>query len=282
MQRLEKTHHRLKEDAILLHYKVYSSEQKEWVVFVHGAGGSSTIWYRQIRAYRKHFNVLVVDLRGHGNTSMLAPSFTYTFDLVSQDIMDVLDHERIKKAHFVGVSLGTILIRHLAEKFPDRVVSMVLAGAVMRITPRLNILLKAANLCKYILPYMWLYRFFAWILMPKKAHQTSRLLFVQEAKKIQHREFLRWLKLTSGVTRLLLQFNEKDTGIPTLYIMGEEDYMFLFSVQEIARQQASSDLAIIPDSGHVCNVDQPTRFNKLSIDFIYQIANQKVLEPVGN
>ncbi|XNQ11793.1 alpha/beta hydrolase [Lysinibacillus sp. 3P01SB] len=35
-------------------------------ILVHGAGGSSTIWYKQICTYRKQFIVLVVDLRGHG------------------------------------------------------------------------------------------------------------------------------------------------------------------------------------------------------------------------
>ena len=53
----------------MLYYKKYElSPEKDWVVFVHGAGGSSSIWYRQIRAFRQHFNVLLLDLRGHGNS----------------------------------------------------------------------------------------------------------------------------------------------------------------------------------------------------------------------
>ena len=38
---------------------------RDWVVFVHGAGGSSSIWYKQVRDFREHFNVLLIDLRGH-------------------------------------------------------------------------------------------------------------------------------------------------------------------------------------------------------------------------
>jgi pimeloyl-ACP methyl ester carboxylesterase len=48
---------------------------------------------------------------------------------VTEDILRLLDHLRIPRAHFVGISLGTILIRHLAELCPERVKSMVLGGA---------------------------------------------------------------------------------------------------------------------------------------------------------
>jgi pimeloyl-ACP methyl ester carboxylesterase len=51
----------------MLHTKPYlNSPEKDWVVFIHGAGGSSSIWFKQIKAYSEEFNVLLVDLRGHG------------------------------------------------------------------------------------------------------------------------------------------------------------------------------------------------------------------------
>lgn len=175
----------LKDENHLLHYKIYSQQHEEWVVLVHGAGGSSTIWYKQIRAYRKHFNVLVVDLRGHGGCVITNSPTKYTLDLVSQDILEVLDSLKIEKAHFVGISLGTMLIRQLAETNPERFHTMLLAGAVIRITPRLHFLLGIANTFKKMIPFLWLYKIFAWILMPRKTHESSRHLFIQEAKKLR-------------------------------------------------------------------------------------------------
>ncbi|MER1998887.1 MAG: alpha/beta hydrolase, partial [Lysinibacillus sp.] len=238
----------------MLHYKIYSQQYEEWVVLVHGAGGSSTIWYKQIRAYRKHFNVLVVDLRGHGSCGIQNSPDKYSLQLVSEDILEVLDHLNIEKAHFVGISLGTMLIRQLAETNPERFHYMLLAGAVIRITPRLHFLLGFAKVMKKMVPFMWLYKLFAWILMPKKTHESSRSLFIQEAKKINHREFLRWLTLTGGIAKYLVKFNEKDTNIPSLYIMGEEDYVFLEPVKRLVKTQPMSKLVILKDSGHVCNV----------------------------
>ena len=54
----------------VLHHRIHHlGPRAEWVVLVHGAGGSSSIWFRQIRAYAREFNVLLVDLRGHGESA---------------------------------------------------------------------------------------------------------------------------------------------------------------------------------------------------------------------
>ncbi|MFB0980488.1 MAG: alpha/beta hydrolase, partial [Alteromonadaceae bacterium] len=98
--------------SILFHTIYPHKTSKVWVVFVHGAGGSSAIWLRQIRAYQIEYNVLLLDLRGHGKSTHLVKTFVdsnYSFNHVSKDIIDVLDHNNIVCAHFVGISLGTII-----------------------------------------------------------------------------------------------------------------------------------------------------------------------------
>ncbi len=259
----------------MIHYTLYPHEtSQEWVTFVHGAGGSSSIWYKQIRAYTKHYNVLMLDLRGHGNSKpSLKQAFNqrYTFDVIVADIIEVLDFEKIEKSHFVGISLGTILIRQLAETYPERVRSMVMGGAIVKLNVRSQILMRFGNVVKSVIPYLWLYRFFAFIIMPKKNHRESRLLFVREAKKLYHKEFLRWYKLTTELKPLLRLFRQVDVGIPTLYVMGEEDYMFLPSIEKLASLQSSAQLAVVPQCGHVVNVEQPQLFNTTTLTFLNNI-----------
>jgi pimeloyl-ACP methyl ester carboxylesterase len=50
--------------------------------------------------------------------------------------------------------------------------------------------------------------------------------------------------------------------------MGDEDYMFLPQVMQLVRNHANSSLQIVPDCGHVCNVEQPDYFNNTAINFI--------------
>lgn len=256
----------------MLHYSTYTNtKSKLWVTFVHGAGGSSSIWFKQIREFSKHFNVLMVDLRGHGKSKrsfLNAFKKKYTFTSLAQDIVDVLDKEKIKSSHFVGISLGTILIRQIAETYPKRIKSMVMAGAIMKLNVRSQILMRFGNLFKSIVPYLWIYRLFAYIIMPKKNHKESRLLFVREAKKLYKKEFMRWYKLTSDLNPLLKLFRQIDIKIPTLYLMGSDDYMFLPSIKQISKFQKLSQLTVVENSGHVVNVDQPIEFNNRAISFI--------------
>jgi pimeloyl-ACP methyl ester carboxylesterase len=256
----------------MLHHKAFVlGPEHEWVVFVHGAGGSSSIWYKQIRDFRKHFNVLLLDLRGHGESQGPLQTWeatTYTFKEVCQEIVEVLDHLGVEQAHFVGISLGTILIRNLGEIDPGRVRSMILGGAITRLSFRSRFLVAMGNMSKRFIPYMWLYQLFAWIIMPKKRHQQSRLLFVNEAKKLAQKEFLRWFRLTYEINPLLKFFEEKELPVPTLYLMGEEDHLFLPPVRHLVSRHKHSTLQVLADSGHVVNVDRADLFNHLAIDFI--------------
>jgi len=256
----------------MLYHKTYRhAESSEWVTFVHGAGGSSSIWFKQIKSFKEHFNVLLIDLRGHGKSQELFKRFfnnEYNFENIAKDILVVMDHLKIRKSHFVGISLGTILMRTLCELAPERVNTMVMGGAVTRLNVRSRFLVAVGNATKRFIPYMWLYRLFAWIIMPKKRNQESRILFANQAKKLCQKEFIRWFNLTYKLNPLLRYFNEREAKRPVLYLMGDHDYMFLPQVMSLVKKQPNSILKIIPDSGHVCNVEQADMFNSLSLEFI--------------
>ncbi len=255
----------------MLYYSIHShSKSADWVTFIHGAGGSSSIWYKQIRDFQKHFNVLLIDLRGHGKSKK--PFYEklkqYSFDVIGDEVVDVLNHLKVKSTHFVGISLGTIVIRELTERFPERSKSLIMGGAVMKLNLRGQILMRTGALLKSVIPYLLLYRFFAFIIMPKKKHRESRNLFINEAKKLYQKEFKRWFTLISEVNPLLTLFRIKDSGVPTLYIMGEEDHMFLPSITKLVEHHKSARLYVIPNCGHVVNVEQPSLFNDYSINFL--------------
>lgn len=265
----------------MLNYTTYQHQDaKIWVTFVHGAGGSSSIWHKQVREFRKHFNVLLLDLRGHGNSKpSIKDAFSeqYTFDSITDDIVAVVNHLKIKKSHFVGVSLGTILIRNIAERYPNMVESMVMGGAIMKLGFKSQVLMRLGVIFKSIVPYIWLYKFFAFVIMPHGNHKESRLLFVREAKKLYQKEFIRWFKLTSEINPLLRFFRANDIKIPTLYVMGGEDHLFLPAVKKLVQKHTTSSLLLIEYCGHVVNVEQPKIFNNLVINYVSDISWEAVL-----
>lgn len=257
----------------------------DWVVFVHGAGGSSSIWYKQLRFFKEYYNVLLMDLRGHGNSQIKVKDSLvdkYTFDMLSQDIIEVLDKHKIEKAHFVGISLGTILIRNIGEDYPERVKSMILGGAIMKMNLRSRFLMRLGNITKSIVPYILLYKLFAFIIMPRRNHKTSRLLFVNEAKKLYQKEFIRWFKLTADINPLLKLFRQKQINIPSFYIMGEQDHLFLPSIRKIVQDHHSAKLFVVKNCGHVVNVEQANTFNHQVNNFISKISPHVKREVVNS
>jgi len=95
------------------------------------------------------------------------------------------------------------------------------------------------------------------------------LLFINEAKKLYQKEFIRWFKLTAEINPVLKWFRQQELSIPTFYVMGQEDYMFLPSVRKVVERHINySKLLVVENCGHVVNVEQPTIFNEEVIQFI--------------
>ena len=97
----------------MLHFKTFlRKDTSSWVTFVHGAGGSIAIWHKQLRDFKQEHNILLIDLRGHGKSKsqIYQKLKSYTFDTISDEVMEVLDYLKIQTSHFVGISLGTIIM----------------------------------------------------------------------------------------------------------------------------------------------------------------------------
>lgn len=245
------------------------TDDKPWITFIHGAGGSSAIWFKQVRFFAPNYNVLLIDLRGHGASAKQEVSDKpYTFIDISTEVIEVLDHLKIQKSHFVGISLGSILICKIAQLRPDLCLKLVPAGAILQLNLRAQILMNLGKVLKNLVPYLWLYRFFAWIIMPRKNHEASRRLFIREAKRLRKGEFIRWYRLTLNVNAELKILREGQLEVPALFISGSEDFMFLPSVTQTVKGQKWSKLEVIPNCGHVVNVEKSDLFNSLVSDFL--------------
>ena len=83
----------------MLYHKIFNHKtSKTWVVFVHGAGGSNVVWFRQLRDFKKHFNVLLIDLRGHGKSKAhYSKEEMYRFDEIALDVIKTMDRSEERR-----------------------------------------------------------------------------------------------------------------------------------------------------------------------------------------
>lgn len=255
----------------MLYYKIYGNEENEPVILIHGIGGNHRIFYKQLKEYSKYFQVIAIDLLGHGKSPGIDRNKKPTFEENVDKVVELMDHLQIEKAHFVGVSLGSIIIHQLLKSNSERVKSATFAGGIttVNIVPKTILLLGFA--IRKNIPYMWLYTFFAHILMPKKNHEQSRIVFIKEAKTLGQFHFTYWLKILRYCDQIYNQIEENI--VPKLYISGSEDHMFYHTLKKDIQKDAYSTISVIENCGHVCNIERSDIFNEQSINFIQKHSN---------
>ena len=109
-------------------YKVHGQGQP--VILIHGFISSGVInWDLPgvTALLAKDFQVITMDVRGHGQSDKPTKEEAYGPELV-EDVVRLLDHLKIKKAHIVGYSMGGIIAGNFIAKHPDRVLSGTLGG----------------------------------------------------------------------------------------------------------------------------------------------------------
>ena len=261
----------------LYHEIIENHPSKDWVVFVHGAGGSVRTWKYQMAAFKQHFNILLLDLRDHGDSQHLSAPFDgrYTFALLARDIVELMDYKGIDRAHFVGVSMGSIVIRWIFELAPELMQSMVLAGGVFRLKLWIDLGLQLGIPIAKLLPFRFLSRSLSLLIMPQRNHQAARRIFLREADRIDPKAFHKWLNMTRSLGRELRHFFKKPLDVKGLVVMGGQDHAFLKPAKRFTQRNPNFDLRIIPKCGHVCNIEAARTFNQLAVSWLLAQSPQK-------
>jgi pimeloyl-ACP methyl ester carboxylesterase len=89
------------------------------IIMIHGGLANANYWGKQVPALDKHYRVIVMDSRGHGRSTR--NSQPYGYDLMSSDVLALMDYLKIKKAAIVGWSDGAIIGLDIAMHHPERV-----------------------------------------------------------------------------------------------------------------------------------------------------------------
>ncbi len=114
--------------GVKIHY--LSQGSGEPVVLIHGMFSSAEVnwqWPGTIAALAKNHRVIALDMPGHGRSDKPETEDAYGVQMV-EDVILLLDHLKIDKAHIVGYSMGGMVAMKLITLHPDRVLSGTLGG----------------------------------------------------------------------------------------------------------------------------------------------------------
>ena len=117
----------VKVNQIELQIREYEQEG-DAIIFLHFSGVNLMMWQRIIPYFHDHYRLILVDLRGHGNSDK--PETGYHIDEMASDVIGVMQHLKLERAHIVGSSLGAEVGLSIAANYPEKVISLVCDGAL--------------------------------------------------------------------------------------------------------------------------------------------------------
>ena len=263
------------DDGVDLFYEITGSGVP--IVFVHEFAGDMRSWEPQVRHFASHYLTLTFNARGYPPSAVPPSASSYSQMRAVADILAVMDHAGIERAHIVGLSMGGFATLHFGLQHPGRALSLCVAGcgygAELAQRDRFR---EEAEACAVMLLDQGMQVF-----GEKYAVGPTRLPF-QKSDPRGFAEFKAQLighsALGSANTQLGVQRERpslysmtealKTLTVPTLILNGDEDWPCLHPGLMLKQVIPSAALAILPNCGHTMNLEAAGEFNRVLESFL--------------
>lgn len=249
-----------------------------WLIFSHEFAGDARSWAGQIEHFSERYRCVTYNHRGFPPSSVPADSGAYSPELLARDLLNVIDHLNIDKAHFVGLSMGANVALDLALMHPERCESLVLSGCGAGTTNR-DVFEENIRAIVDLLQTRGM-KAFAGIY----AEGPTRLPFKRKDPagwRAFRDQFGSHSARGSALTMLGVQLKRRtifsleseltQLRVPTLILVGDEDEPCVDPAVFMKRAIATSGLAILPQTGHTINLEEPALFNQIIDVFLERV-----------
>lgn len=252
-----------------LFYEDIGSPKAPPLVFLHGMSFSHRMWRHQVAALSEHYRVLLVDLRGHGQSQV--GDGQYTQKLFVEDLIGLLDELRIHRVTLCGLSLGAAVAMRTTLDHPERVGGLILSNTRADGDDYDDIVWRERVIVR--IKQLGIGRFVETFLRTVFAPQS----FLARKEEIQIiRETMEQMSPLGMCGALLAQAARPNLvprlfriKVPTLVVAGELDTFTPPSLAEIIHDGiAGSMLRYVPHSAHMSPLENPDEFNKLLLEFL--------------
>lgn len=233
------------------------------LVLLHGFLCDSRVWRTQLEGLSDEFDVVAWDAPGAGATP--DPAETFTIADWARSLAAFLDDHEIEQAHVLGMSWGGMLALELYRLQPNRVLSLLLAGAYAGwkgslgedvAAQRLERCVRESTLLPEEFVHLWVPEFFSES-RPQQLYDEMAAI-VRDFHPLGFRLMAKSLAETDDTPLL------RDIEVPTLLIWGEQDFRSPLSIaHRFADDIPGAELAVIAHVGHITNMEAPTEFNAL-------------------
>ena len=246
----------LSRDGINLHYEIHGDGVT--ILLSHGYSATLEMWRGQIEPLSRHHQLMLWDMRGHGQTDSPDNLAAYSEDATIGDMAALLDAAGTECAIVGGLSLGGYMSLAFYLAHPERVRALLLfdtGPGFKNDEARVAWNRRAAEVAS--------------------TFETDGLASLQsrsrEMAMSTHRSAAGLARAARG---MLAQRDARvikslpNINVPVLIIVGSEDKAFLASADYMAAKIPNAHKVLIPQAGHASNLDQPEMFNQSVVTFL--------------
>lgn len=261
-----------------LYYEVRG--EGEPIVLLHGHSLDTRMWDKQFRAFSKNHKVVRLDFRGYGRSSEQTETFQFTH---MDDVLTVMDSLKIERAHIVGLSMGAFVASDMLAIHPERMFSCVLASGSMKTYKGPSEPMDEAEKAKRdkeiaALKEKGIEKMKAEWLDNLVASGGSHREKIRKPLKRMIDDWTAWQPLHKEVRVIVAHdaevvFKATKPTVPTLMIDSSIEKNEA-TANNNARHPWMLDFLpngehfVLPDCGHMMNMEQPKAFNAKVLEFI--------------
>lgn len=257
------------------HISVDHMGSGELLVCMHGIGGNKRNWHDNLPVLAEHFHAAAWDARGYGESDDYDGPLIFSH--FSHDLARVLDYFGAEKAHIVGLSMGGRIAMDFAERYPQRIISLTLCDTHRGfshfseekkqefIRLRKEPLINGGEPKDIAVPV-------AKTLVGPNASKEAFDKLVDSMCRLH-----KWSYIKSIEATVMTDSHDKlgEIRVPTHVMVGGADRLTTPEMaQEITQMIPGAKLTVIPDAGHLANIENPAEFNKAVIDFVLAARTQ--------
>jgi pimeloyl-ACP methyl ester carboxylesterase len=270
----------LTDDGVKLYFEETGSGRP--VIFVHEFAGDLRSHEPQLRHFGKRYRAIAFNARGFPPSDVPSDVSSYSQLRAADDILAVLDHIGERQAHIVGLSMGGFATLHFGLRHPARALSLCIGGCGYGAEPdKREAFRSEADAIAGMIRTEGMSAF-----AERYAYGPTRVQYENKDPR-GHAEFKARLAEHSatgsantqqGVQKERpslygLAEEMKRMAVPTLIITGDEDWPCLHPGILMKQAIRTAALAVIPNSGHAINLEEPEEYNRIVGNFLSQVES---------
>ncbi|WP_413173689.1 2-succinyl-6-hydroxy-2,4-cyclohexadiene-1-carboxylate synthase [Anabaena azotica] len=251
-------------------YSLAGNLQKPLILFLHGFMGNIEEFDEAIKLLGDNFSYLTLDLPGHGKTQVLGNDEYHQMEYIAKGLINLLEELKIEKCFLVGYSMGGRLALYLTLHFPEKFIKVVLESAspgletnlerLARIKSDSQIAKKLTRISEQSEFHIFLDNWYNQPIFSNIQNHPKYQKMIESRLENKPLELAKSLQFMGTGYQPSLWENMKESKIPLLLLVGENDEKFIKINTLMSYRCKIAQLKIISQVGHNTHIENTLSF----------------------